>query len=769
MSYDLEKVKPVRRAFTMVELYLDKNDPALDATFALQADSYGTPKTTDNAAAYTGVDFRVYRYADQNIFGVDHFIGLDSNGTISNPPTIDPGNSIGFRATGRISLIDFVDGDQYALPAPYNDSRRITGSHALKLIARNHLINRKARIIRGYNPDNYVEADAQIESYIIDSYIPPNEQGKWTINVVDELILTESKKSMAPEVSKGELSADINDTQTTLAFTSSITNEYGAVSSTGHIVIEKEVMSYTVATSTTMTIVRGVRSDAKEHKTGETLQKCIVFDNVNIIDIITQLITDYTKIPASYIPTTDWAALKAGDLANYNLTNIIFKPESVNKHLNSLIKLAGLSMYVDVINQELVIVTTPDFAEPVITLDETEHLIQSKTVAKPNPKKQITRQTIHWNKVNITESDKEENYSKHFQVIDAKSEEDAGESVVSEPKPLFSNWIINTLEDNSLATSYVNRNINRFSATPTQVTGTIDQRYVGNVAGGRMWLGAIFDINTSKIPDRALNNVTTTCQCISLKPSRNDNQWDFVGLSYIAAAPVTADLYISVDKVDYLLTDELTTTEAREYVVVINTNVTISSSSALIKSFNQGAFFAGATLKLVILGRILGAGGAGGTGGDAASSGAVPPTICSVVTSGNGSDGGDALNLTTDTIIDNGFGFIGGGGGGGAGNAGECNTEFSFVFAVGGAGGGGGQGKIGGAGGSPGVGDPSNGGTGIPGNEAAPGDNGGEFGAAGGDVGAATGGAAGVAIQKNGNTVTITAGNNSEQIKGVII
>ena len=732
----------------MVEFHLDKNDPALDATFALQADSYGTPKTTDDANAYTGTDFRVYRYADQQLFGVDHFPGLVKART--NPPRIDPGKSVGFRATGSIELKDFNDGDEFALPSPYDD-RRVYGSHALKTLARNHMINRRAKIIRGFNPFAYSEAESQVENYLIDSFTPPNDQGMWSVKVVDELILVETKKAVAPEVSKGELSADINNFQTTISFTSSITDEYGAVSATGHIAIEKEIMSYTVATTTTMTVVRGVRSEAKEHKSGETLQKCVVFDDVNIIDIITQLITDYTKIPASYIPTADWAALKADSLSNYNLTNILFKPEKIKKHLNDLIALAGLSMYVDVINQKLVIVATPDFASPVITLDETEHLIQGLTKAKPNPKKQITRQTIHWNKTDVTEGNSEENYSKHFQVIDGVVENDADESTVSEAKPLFSNWIINTVEDNSLATSFVQRQINRFSTTPLEVSGTIDQKYIDVVTGGRMWLGAIFDINTSKIIDGGLNNVVTTCQCISLKPSSRDQLWDFVGLSYVAASPPDADLYISVDKDNYLLTDELTTTEAREYIVVINSGVNVCST------FNQGTFFAGATLKLINLGSIFGKGGTGGTGGDITA-----PAVLGIPT--NGVSGTLALNLTTNTIIDNGFGLIAGGGGGEGGFKGAGTTS--------GNGGGGGQGCVGGIGGPAGdATGPGNtqGTAGANGTKGAPGGGGGALGQAGDNTPDATGGAAGDAIDKNGNTVTITAGNNSEQIIGNVV
>lgn len=750
MTFNTKKLDARRFSFELFEIDLDINDPALDATFALQADSYGTPKTTDNILAYTGVDFKTYRYADQQLFGVDHFPNLER--IKSNPPKIDPGKSLGFRASGSVMIKDFNDGDQYSLNSNYAD-RRVYGSHFKKLFANNHLKNRRARRVRGYDPMNYDASNCQIENYLIDSYTYPNQMGMVTFSLVDELILVETKQAKAPAVSKGELSVILLIGDTSLTFSSSITDEYGAVSATGYIAIEKEIMSYTVTSSTTMDISRAkFGTEAKEHDVRETIQKVIIYDNENIIDIITDLITNYTKIPASYIPTADWAALKTGDLAGYNLTNQIYKPTDIEKLLNDLIMLAGLSMYVDIINQKLVIVTVPDFSTPIITFDEDEHIIQGSMRVKRAPKDQITRQTIHWDKAEATESDREENFTKHFQVIDTTVEVDADEGVVSENKPLISRWLINSLDNNLLATSFAQRNINRFSKVPIQANFRVDQRYIDEVAGGMMCLGSIFNLNSSEIVDGGLNPIETTFQCISIKQSNKNQEWDIAGLSYVAAAPPSADLYISEDKTDYLLTDELVTDEAREYTVVVGTGVTIGASSTAAKSFTQGSFFAGATLKIINLGRIVGPGGDGGDGGEASGM----PGSCSTSPATNGLPAGDSLSLSTDTVIDNGFGLIGGGGGGGAGDDATCffDGEFGIWIGTNGNGGGGGQGQIGGT--------PS-------GTIAAPGRNGGALGQPGGDETTATGGSAGNAILKNGNTVTIIAGNNSEQIKGAVI
>ena len=764
MSFDTKKAESLRKPFTIVELHLDINDPALDSTFALQSDSYGTPKTTDDPAAYTGVDFRVYAYADQAISGYGgHFPGLRN--VISNPPKLEPGKDLGFRANATIELTDFVSDDSFELPSPYDD-RRVTGSHFLKLFARNHLKNRRLKVIRGYDPDNFDLNNCQVEHYIIDSFTYPDRNGKVTIRAIDELILLERKKAKAPIVSKGELDADITTADGTLDYTSVDPDEYGAVSATGHVAIEKEIMAYTVssvtATGGTLTLTRGrFGTTSKNHSAGETIQKCIVYDDENIIDIITDLITNYTNIPASWIPTADWNTLKTGDLANYNLTRVLFKPEDVKKLLNELIQLAGLSIYADVVNQEIVILAFPDFATTVIDLNEDEHIEQGTLKVRQRFDDQITRQTVFWDKADASESDEERNFTKKFQVINGIVEADADISNTSEGKTQKFSWLVNSTEDNQLATSYAQRQINRFSQVPVEVEFEIDQRYIGTVTGGRMWLGAIFSLTSSQIVDGGLNPIQTNFQCTSIKAANAKlDKWQVTGLSYTAAVPVDADLYITEDKTDYLLTDDLTTTEAREYVVVINSGVKICASSTANAAFRQGTFFAGATLKIVNLGQILGHGGDGGTGGSMSSF----PT-CSAGTPSNGSAGSDALDLTTDATIDNGFGLIYGGGGGGSGRlASVCNSELS----IGGNGGGGGQGCSGGTGGAGGTGGTTNGATGPNGSISGPGSNGGAWGEDGGSEGGASGGAAGKAIELNGNSVTITAGNNSEQIRGAV-
>lgn len=256
---------------------------------------------------------------------------------------------------------------------------------------------------------------------------------------------------------------------------------------------------------------------------------------------------------------------------------------------------------------------------------------------------------------------------------------------------------------------------------------------------------------------------------------------------------------------------------AMRIVVKIASGVTISSSSAGVPAFDEGAGWAsGTTISIVNEGSIYGAGGGGGGGGNSLWNG-TPVTHSGQ----SGVAGGTALKLTVPTSIANAAGSIFGGGGGGGGSAGSW---MSFrggagdldVYSSGG-GGGGGRGSSTSSGGSAGIeshraselgvagaagssGSSAGGGSGGAGGylsftapdgypsilDGGNGGVGGNWGTAGSSAGAATqssaspdlvpltqssvgsGGVAGKAVDLNGQTLTWISGNDPSRVKGAV-
>lgn len=203
-------------------------------------------------------------------------------------------------------------------------------------------------------------------------------------------------------------------------------------------------------------------------------------------------------------------------------------------------------------------------------------------------------------------------------------------------------------------------------------------------------------------------------------------------------------------------------------------NQAVCSAGTETFALRTGVFPAGSTLHIINKSTIQGRGGAGGS----ATSGSA--TV--------GTAGGTALYADYPCTVDNAAGYIWGGGGGGGGGQ---STQFDEGMSAAWSGGGGGQGSSGGAAGS-GKGE-QNAATQAAGTANAAGaygqgyavstsywvrsGAGGVAGAAGGtatkssSVGSGlyrAGGAGGAAIAKNGNAVTITAGNDTTRVKGAV-
>lgn len=241
--------------------------------------------------------------------------------------------------------------------------------------------------------------------------------------------------------------------------------------------------------------------------------------------------------------------------------------------------------------------------------------------------------------------------------------------------------------------------------------------------------------------------------------------------------------------------------EPRNILLTIDAGIIIDSSSAGTAAFSTGSgWAAGTKIKIINNGQIIGKGGAGGAGGTAgnyfANAGAP------------GSAGGPAMDIQINIALDNTNGDIFGGGGGGGGGGGYVRRQVGGTpeIACGGGGGGGGAGDDPSSGGAGGIGqEPTdfgspNGAAGSAGTtlggaggigasvSGEPSPTTGDGGAGGGygDVGnpglrpdeqtlftkiegaGGAAGAAGKAIDLNGNAVTWLGGNNPTQVKGAV-
>ena len=778
MTYDSARWGNNRQAAIVIELDLDRNDSTYDAEFLLDAASYGTPRTTDDVRAYSQGSIITQRWSNVDIPGLSTIPVIKNISDVRTFPTkAKPGESIGDTARFTAKLIDFDDTQDYSLPDAYRDGREVSGSYFSKIVERNYLKTRPIRVLRGYIENGVFVYTT--EHYIVDNWDGPDFNGNFSIEGRDVLTLTNGVKNKSPEVTSGILTSAINNTQTTIAYSATdYEDEYGAVSATGFIAIGSEIMGYTVDSSSQFTVTRGeFGTTAQSHSASASLQKCDAFEEVNIIDVFDYYI-DAAGIDSSYKDTANWNALKTGELATYTLTNAIFKPAEIKKILNELVQIGGLTVYTDVIEQKIKIIASSLLDNPVITYNSDEHYIMDTLRKRNKFDKKITRQLARWAPLDYS-SNEDNNFTKNFRAADLVQEDASRDNGKDEGKDFEFKWLANSTNGNQVAVNLCQRNVQRFSQLPIQYEFEVDAAYVGDLeGGGRMWVGSIFAmVIPSALGSTNGSDNTVTLQCTAITAGRQPDRYKVTGLAYSANVISNADYTITAaEYIDFVLATDsgmaavIADKGVHDYVVLISNGATFGSSDTANAAFRQGTFPVGSTLELINQGQIIGAGGNGGDG-------ALLDNLagCLDFNGQAGQPGGDALDATTDLTIDNSLGLIGGGGGGGAGGASECALLES------GNGGGGGQGfsnpgnggiagTVSGTGSTGGAGqDGTRNSAGAAGSVAVtPAGDGGGLGENGVTIGGVSGGTAGKAVETNGNTVTITAGSNSAQVKGVV-
>ncbi len=719
---------------------------------------YGFPQTCSSPDSYDADTKMLFRFPSTQLdLSEIFYTGFKS--WSHSPVKLDPGQSIGKRASVSFNIADSVDHDIYV---PYADRRTAKGTLFTKLLARHpNIEGRPLKVRTGFDPRNFDESNFITREYIIDKV--DLKDGVFSGSALDPLILTESKKAKAPRASDGRLAVAIDDTSTQITYKDAPAFDYGA-SGTVFVRIDSEEIECTVNSNFVLDIVtRGAGgTEQKDHDINATVQYVLVYTSMNVVDIITDLITNYTNTPSRFLGDYSDTISKTSSIL---LSAHITKPVEVEKLLNELVKCGDLNLYYDEERQQIQIKTVSDSSAQPISINEDEH-IRNASISR-DPDEQYTRYSVAWGVNNVTKSEDEENFSIVYQAINANLELEQSKGETNEKDIFYNRWLTTSDTDVTIGTSIAQRLLDRSEELPEVASFELDVESVFNTQGSSLELGSVISLETSRAVEVDGSNKARNHQIISLKDMGNMIYQVTSKLFQDPILGINLDFTISENKENYDLSTEFAPS-AGHYIVILEKGVTIGSNLTAQPAFTTGTQASGVSFTFIILGSILGMGGRGGDGGvcggDFADYGAGQP----------GYDGGNALEATVPLTLQVGSGALWAGGGGSAGQPSEVTGKVGQPVGRPGNGGSGGQGY-----GVSGFGQagathidsefPIEGQPGQSGNRGAPGQvgdlSGGAFGQDG-DSTDASGGLSGYAIVSNGNTITISNGNNNLNIKG---
>lgn len=714
------------------------------------------------------------------------------------PAKLELGESIGIRASVTVSFGDSrspdtgPDGDRYLVDRNYDPYTR--GTYWGKFRARYpYTKGSNIRILRGTNDQS--KDQMEIRHFIIDKVAGPTSSGQFTIVCKDALKLVDGKQAQAPILSKGEVTADFDNAVTSFDLSpTGIIDDYPA---TGFINIGgKEICSYTKGVGDTLNIIRAQKNTPAEyHKLGERVQLCLVYAGQKCTDIISDLLQTYSNVPASYIPISDWH-IEDDNFIDRLYSATVAEPEAAKKLINELLQQTASSLWWDdtarLLKFRVLRAVDSDAAEY-----NDDIIVSGSFSAVDQPDKRVSQVWTYYGQLNPLEKlDEKKNYSNSLATLASESEENYGEPSI---KSIFSRWIA---QDNRDAAERLNLLIlSRYSTPPRMFSFGLQRDQFNSLTAPE--LGGGYKVNNWTIQDPTGAPISLPVQSVQVRTS--DTGYSVMAEEVLYSEtvappdPNVKTVYVDTSQNNYNLYN------AASAIYTINSgdtvNVFVSSGITVNSQFvGQPAFALGSgwptnvTISIVNNGSILGRGGSGGAGGGILSSG----TLLNGSAGGNGSEALliSGSSYTSLSIENNGL-IGGGGGGGGGGGAAKGVTDAgtggaAFVGIAGSSGGGGtsnGQGTTGGVVERPNseINVPINGNNGSSASELAIGNggaskslagsistvtngsggNGGNFGQAGqvgqngqsGNEGTSlggTGGQPGNAINKNGNTVTIT-------------
>jgi len=689
MTYATESAKYGRIPTVFVEMDMDfcalrSGVGACTATETGDDKCYNTYSTCNDVPNFDKTT-KTYVFSEQN---ADLPIGLSTIPLLKSvnfaSQEITPGKGLGVRGSVTAKFLDapFPDTeiDPYWSERTYDTTN--SGTFWGKFKARNpYYENRVLRVRRGYLTAVFDWGNFVDSVYVVDKLDGISKNNDVTVVAKDILKLADDKKALFPRPSTGQLSADINTSDTSITMTpSGVGSNYAA---SGKVAISGEVMSFT-RSGDVLTVTRAQsNTEAANHTLGDTVQQVGIYTNQKIHYVINDLLDVYAGIDSAYIPYSDWVVEATAYLAGVWSAEIT-EPTGINTLLGELTEQGLCRIWWDELDQEIKFRAVKPLPGGLSTLTDSSNFLTKSIDVKTDTAQRISTVLVYFAQKKPTEKLDD---LKNYELRVATSDTDASSALkygTNPIKKIFSRWFkktslgrVNALSDSLLKTNLNPPRIIEFNLTPSL----------------QLKVGDLFYANTRKIQGLSGANIDVPMEVVYAQPTDKDDikykaqeVSTAIPLSNVYPVPITDDS--DVNLYDYFVA-EFGAPDAGITVdfTVLAGSLISSSSTAGYAITNPNTWPSGCTLNLLIEAGAVVA-GRGGDGGD----GIVLTSTGSVVTNEtDGEDGGNALITSYALNIEN-LGTIQGGaaGSGAGGSMLAVNSGFTDYYFIGGGGGSGG-------------------------------------------------------------------------------
>lgn len=393
---------------------------------------------------------------------------------------------LGYRAVCQVNIKDFpwndIDTDPYVSTRTYVPDQ--IGSFWSKWLARNPFhVGYTLNVYEGLVGQRLSEMTKR--EYVIEKI----DRGKDGVSITAKDILRKitDTNQTAPYLSKGELSAAITNSQTTMTVSGALISEYEA---TGYARINSEIVSYTQIYETTggnlffSGLTRGVAgTTAASHSQNDRVQRVIYYNARPFNEILYDLFVNWGGISDRYIDATVWAAEKTTYRPDYNFTTYIAEPTKINELAGEVCLQAIANVWWDERVQKIIMKAVKPEPAPVLLTDD-DAIVAGSFVIKEKPEERASQTHVYYlQRTPIPNVTEKTNYSRVSVYIDVdKQIQYGGEPQVRE---LFCRFVSTQALANTLAQTY----LNRFSDVRREVQFDLSSKDIENI-----WTGSVITI-----------------------------------------------------------------------------------------------------------------------------------------------------------------------------------------------------------------------------------------------------------------------------------
>lgn len=295
--------------------------------------------------------------------------------------------------------------------------------------------NRRLRVREGYVGQD--PEDMRTRHYFIDRINGPGSDGRVNLRAKDVLKLADDERAQWPEQSTGTLDADLPEgTTSEMRIRGATVSDYDPDSNgSGTVTLGDEVIDWSSASMDGDVLVlsgltRGVeRTETDDHDEDDTVQRCVRYDDVAILDVVQELLERAGNVPPEFLPIAAWQAEANVWLQGVRVSTILTEPYGVTSLLSELTEQCLFYIWWDERDQEIKLKTVrppdPGLDGNIRMLDDERNVVADSVSITEEPGERVSQVWTAWRQIDPTEDlDELSNFRRVRINADANAESD---------------------------------------------------------------------------------------------------------------------------------------------------------------------------------------------------------------------------------------------------------------------------------------------------------------------------------------------------------